>query len=101
VEVVEAHGTGRLAEDERSGEKQARVGVRILRGLERPLGDRDVLRLVHESAEVGGRHGVFVHPEAVDLDAAHRLLLGVEAGIAHVERSAGDVDHARRRCDPR
>jgi hypothetical protein len=74
--VVEAHRAGGLAEDERSGDEQLRFGVRILRGVERALGDRDVRRRADEAAELGGRHRALVHPEAVNLDATDRALSG-------------------------
>jgi hypothetical protein len=96
-DVLEAHRPLRLAKDQGAGDEQLRVGVRVLRGVELALGDRDVLRLTHEAAELGGGHRPLVDPEPVDLDAADRRLFGVEALVAHVERAAGDEDHPLRR----
>ena len=58
--------------------QQIRVGVGILRRVERSLGHRDVAGRGHEPAEFGHGHRVVVHPEPVDFHLAHRALLGVE-----------------------
>src|SRR4029079_783754 len=47
-------------------------------------------------SELCHRHGVLVHPEAVDLDGVDGSLLGVEVLGAHGELTTGDPDHVLR-----
>ena len=109
AEVVEVDRARGLAEDERAGDEQLGVGVRVERRVERPLGDRDVAGLAHEAAELRRRDGVLVHPEAVDRDMVDGPLLRVEVVGAHRERAArgssampgaggGPGEPSRRRC---
>jgi hypothetical protein len=75
---------------------QEKLGVRvgIERGVERPLGNRHIIRLADESAELPRRDRCLVDPEPVNGDAMDRLLLGIEVVGAHRERSAGNPAHA-------
>ena len=101
--VVEVHWPARCAEHQRSGHEQLGIGVGVLVRVERPLGERHVRRLAHETPELRGRDRLLVHPEPVDRDAMHRAFLGIEVLRAHRERPTGDPPHAGTRgvahCD--
>jgi hypothetical protein len=94
--VVEIHRAGRRVEDQRAWDEEVGVGVGVLGGIERPLGDGDVAGLADKATELGRGDGLLVHPEPVDRNAVHRALLGVEVLRAHGERRARDPAHARR-----
>jgi len=81
-------------EDQRSGHEQGRVGLGIVGRVQRLLGLGDVARRLDEAPERGHCHGVLVHPEPVDLDVAHGLLLRIEVLGPHAERSTRDEGHS-------
>ena len=97
VQVDRARGS---AEYERAGYEELRIRVGIERRVERALGQRYVLRLADEPAELRRSDRCLVHPEAVDRDVMNRALLGVEVLGAHRERAAGNPAHARTRRLP-
>ena len=103
VEVVERDRSARLPEDEPAGNEQLRIGVRVRVGIERTLGDGDVLRLADEPPELGSRDGVLVHPEAVHRHAVNRPFLRIEVLGAHRERRLRNPAKPgrRRRADVR
>ncbi len=91
--VAEVHRAARPAKDERAGDQQVRIGLRVVRGVERPFGQGHVIGLAHETPEFGDRHGMLVDPEAVDPDLVHGPFLGVELVRAHEEFATLDPDH--------
>ena len=97
AEVAEIDRPGGAAEDQRARYQQAGVGIRVVGGAERPLGDRPVTGRGHKPAEVGYRDRPGVHPEAVHGDPAHGALLRIEGVRPHGELAAGDPGHA---CPP-
>ena len=83
----------RWVEHERPGYEQARIGSGEIGGIRRPLGDRDVARVLHEPAERGHGDGMLVDPEPVHLDLVDGRFLRVEVVRSHREDTAGDLDH--------
>ena len=78
--VAQVNGVLGGLEDQRSRHQQIRVGVRVVRGDERPLGDGHVPGRRHEALELLHRHGLAVHPEPVHGDPVHGPLFGIEVG---------------------
>jgi hypothetical protein len=76
-------------DDERSGHEQGRVGVRVQRGVERPLGDGHIAGLLDEPPELADRHGPLVDPKVLGLDPPDRRLLRIGILRAHRELAAG------------
>src|SRR3546814_6225777 len=60
----------------------------------RQLLKRPITRCRDECGEGGGGHRRFVDPETVDLDAAQRPFLGIEAVGSHSKAAAFDEAHA-------
>jgi hypothetical protein len=83
-------------EDERAGNEQSAIGLRIVVRVERPLRQRHVSGGLHEAAEVAHRDRMLVDPEAVDVHRVDRALLGIELVRAHGERARGHPPHALR-----
>jgi hypothetical protein len=103
--VVETHRPRCRVEDERAGDKQVGIGVGVLLGVERPLRDGHVSRLTHEAPELGGRDGLLVHPEPVDVDLElvqpEEVVTVRGPPVLHVEHEAAEGaaladDHAVR-----
>ena len=84
--VVEVDGACALPKHERARHEELGIRVGKLSSVERPLGERHVLRLADEPAELCPRDRGLVHPEPVDRYAVDRALLGVEVFGAHRER---------------
>src|SRR5207249_505265 len=76
-----------------SDPEQLRIAVRVLRRIRGALGDGDVLRLPHKTAKLSCRHGMLIHPEPIHFNLADGPLLGIEAVVAHRERTTRDEDH--------
>ena len=77
-EVLAGRPGRSLAEHERAGHEQLRIGAGVVGGSSGRSATRDVAGLADESAELGGRNGMLIHPEAVDRNPVHRPLLRVE-----------------------
>src|SRR3546814_8863673 len=77
-----------------SGLDPLQVGARIELGIGRQLRKRPITRCRDEFGEGGGGHRRFVDPETVDLDAAQRPFLGIEAVGSHSKAAAFDEAHA-------
>ena len=92
-DVAQVHGPGGGLEDERPRLQQGRVGVEIVRRVERALGDRHVPGRADEQAELGDGDRVVVHPEPVHLHPARGALLGVELVRPHQEAAPGHPRH--------
>src|SRR5690348_6104819 len=94
--VAQVDWMGLPLEDERAGDEQARVGVRIERGIERTLGHGDVAGLLHKARELLVGDHILIHPEAI---YRHRMLwrlFGIVLIRSHEKRPARYPDHARR-----
>ena len=64
--IVQRHGVGRGLEHRRSRDQQSGVGVRVLGGVGRPLGQGRVTGCLHEEGEVRDRDRPAVDPKAAD-----------------------------------
>ena len=97
AEVAHVDRPCRLAKDERAGDEQVGVGVRVERRVERPLAEGHVAGLPHEAAELRSGHRPLVHPEAVHSDAMYGPLFWIEVLRAHPELARGNPAHVLER----
>ena len=79
--------------DGRSLDQEIRVGVRVVLGRRRALGERDVAGLGDEPLELGDGHRSSIDQELVDVHLADGPLFGVKGGRAHAEAAGGDLSH--------
>jgi hypothetical protein len=90
---------GKFGRHEQQGAGLQHLGLRarIVLGIGRNLGGRDVARGVDEFSELTVGHGRSIDPEAADPDRMPWRLFGVMAIRSHVELAALDPDHVLRR----
>jgi hypothetical protein len=81
---------GGLPEHHRRRHQQFRLRARVVGGIGRALGQRDMAGGLDKAAEVRIRHRVAVHPEATHADAVCRLLFRVVVVRTHHERATGN-----------
>ncbi len=91
--VAQVDRPGGRGEDHRAGHEVLGRDAGIVGGGHGTLGDRDVPGVGDETRVVLVRDLVAVDAERGDLPLDHGLLVGVELGGAHAERSAFDQDH--------
>jgi hypothetical protein len=73
----------------RSGHQQRGIGVRVVLGFRRALGEGDIAGLLGEAGVLGDRNRSAIDRETIDLDLTDRALLGVEADRAYRNLPAG------------
>ena len=97
LEIDRAWGS---VKDERARHERRAIGLGIVVGVKRPLGERHVAGRRHKAAEVAHRDRMLIDPETVDVHRVNRALLGIEVGRAHRERARGHSAHLLhgRRC---
>ena len=91
--ITEADSPLRTAKDKRASHEERRINSRILRRVRRTLSHRQIARRLDKAPELGVRHQMFIHPEAIHGHAVNRPLLGVEVIRTHAECAAGNPGH--------
>ena len=81
-------------EDSRPRNQQRWIRVRVVEGIRRALGHRQVAGGLHETTELGHGDRMRIYPEALDADSAHWQLLGIEVLRAHQKIATGYPAHA-------
>ena len=111
VMVTQIDLMDRLAENDGGGNEQFRLGAGIFQRVRRTLGERHIVRGLHEAGELFIGDRVAVDPEAVNADVMRRSFFGIVAVRAHRERAVRDPGHVGEvgaiggffdvfRCDP-